>query len=51
MSFKRKELTSTLNEMIKATENKEIKTSEEFLDQLKNELSSRKIINYNKAID
>lgn len=44
MTFKRKELTITLKKMIEATENNEINTSEQFLDELKKEISGRKII-------
>lgn len=51
MTFQRQELAFALKKMIKATENKEIHTSEEFLDQLKNEISTRKIITFNEVID
>lgn len=48
MKFKRNELATTLKKMINKTESNEIDTSEQFLDELKNELSARKIITITK---
>ncbi len=48
MKFKRNELAIALKKMINKTESNKIDTSEQFLDELKNELSTRKIITVTK---
>lgn len=45
VDLRKQELASTLKELIIATENKEISTSEQFLNRLIDELQTKKIIN------
>ncbi len=51
MNLRKAELTSTLKNLIKATENKEIDTSEQFLNQLVDELHRKKIITLENVIN
>lgn len=48
MSSKKEMLTTTLINLIQATEENEIKTSEQFLQKLVNELHMKNIINLEK---
>lgn len=49
MNLKKEKLTSTLKNLIKATEANEILTSEEFLNQLIDELHMNKIITFEES--